>query len=56
MTKLALLPLITATMSAVLTWAMARYVQMASEHRANAHLRPRSRPYDVRLPASLDPR
>lgn len=56
MFKLALLPLIIPAVSGMLAWAMARYMEMAQEHRAMAATRPRSRPYATSLPKSLTSR
>ncbi len=51
--KLALLPIVIVTVSAMLTWVMARYMEAAHEQRAAAALQPRSRPYATTLPKSL---
>jgi hypothetical protein len=53
MCKFILLPLIVATLSAVLTWAMAKYREMANEQRALAAMRPRGRPYATTMPDLL---
>jgi hypothetical protein len=57
MFKFALLPVLAiafaAMLASILTWAMARHVEIASEQRASAALRPRSRPYATSLPDSL---
>jgi hypothetical protein len=54
--KLALLPIVIVTASAMLTWVMARYMQAAHEQRAAAAIQPRSRPYATTLPKSLTQR
>jgi hypothetical protein len=53
MTKLALLPFVIATMAAMLTWTTAKYMELASQNRANATQHPRARPYGTRLPDGL---
>lgn len=53
MSKLALLPFVTATGAAMLTWASAKYLKILHEQRAQAALRPRARPYGTSLPRSL---
>ena len=57
MFKFALLPVIAAVfaamLSAMLTWAIARHVEIANEQKAAAASRPRSRPYGTSLPDSL---
>ena len=55
MSKLALLPVIAVAIAAVLTmlsWAMARHLEITDAQRAAAS-RPRSRPYGTSLPDSL---
>jgi hypothetical protein len=54
--KFALLPIVIVTVSAVFTWAAARYMEAAHEQRATAALQPRSRPYATTLPKSLTSR
>ena len=51
--KLALLPIVIVTVSAMFTWVMARYMEAAHEQRATAALQPRSHPYATKLPESL---
>jgi hypothetical protein len=53
MPKLALLPLIIVTVSALLTWAMAKHLELVSEQRAHAATRPRGRPYGTNMPDLL---
>ena len=53
MSKLALLPIVIVTVSAMLTWFTARYMEAAHEQRTTAALQPRSRPYPTTLPKSL---
>jgi hypothetical protein len=50
MFKLALLPLIAASLSALLTWTAVKYLEMTNEHRTTAALHPRGRPYSTRMP------
>jgi hypothetical protein len=56
MSKLALLPVIAvaiaAVLSSILSWAMARHLEITDAQRA-AVPRPRSRPYGTSLPDSL---
>jgi hypothetical protein len=58
MAKLALLPVVIFPavifcISAILTWATARYMALATEQRARAAMQPRSRPYATTLPDAL---
>jgi hypothetical protein len=53
MSKIALLPVIIPAISAMLTWALAKHLQLAGEQRAHAASRPRARPYATKLPDSL---
>lgn len=50
MFKLAVLVFVISTFSALLTWATAKHLEMASEQRAHAGRRPRSRPYATIMP------
>ncbi len=53
MSKLAFLPLVIISITAMLTWAVSRYAEIANKQRAAAALNPRSRPYATALPKSL---
>jgi hypothetical protein len=50
MAKYMLLPLVIFAMSSMLTWALARHLELAHAQRAAAASRPRARPYDTSLP------
>ncbi|WP_297487955.1 hypothetical protein [Acidocella sp.] len=56
MSKLAFLPLIIITITAILAWAMARHREIAGAQREAAASRPRSRPYATTLPECLTQR
>lgn len=56
MVKLAALSLVISTAAAILTWSTAKCREMLLKQRANAHLRPRARPYGHRLHKSLTSR
>ena len=53
MSKLAFLPLVIITVTAMLTWAVSRYAEISTQQRAAAAVQPRSRPYATTLPKSL---
>ena len=53
MSKLAFLPLIIISTTAMLTWAISRYAEIANKQRTTAARNPRSRPYATSLPKSL---
>lgn len=53
MIKLVLLLFFAAVAAAILTWALARHMELAEQHRLCAARSPRARPYGAQLPASL---